>query len=62
MLATIVVKEGETADDDDLRDTVKARLAGFKMPKLFERLSTLPWNATGKVTKDVLRVQFAGDQ
>lgn len=62
MLATIVVKEGETADDDDLRDTVKARLAGFKVPKRFERLSTLPWNAAGKVTKDVLRVQFAGDQ
>ena len=59
VLAAIVVKEGQTVEDDEVRSTVRARLAGFKVPKRIERIQALPRNGAGKVTKEVLRAQFA---
>ena len=59
VLAAIVLKDGQTVEDDDIKKTVRARLAGFKVPKRIERVHTLPRNGAGKVTKEVLRAQFA---
>jgi len=60
VLAAIVVKDGHSVEDDELRKTVRARLAGFKVPKRIERVKALPRNGAGKVTKEVLRARFAG--
>ena len=59
VLAAIVLKDGQTVADDDIRSTVRARLAGFKVPKRIERIEALPRNGAGKVTKGVLRARFA---
>ncbi|MGH2909085.1 MAG: AMP-binding protein [Solirubrobacteraceae bacterium] len=40
---------------EDLRDFCAARLAGFKVPKRFEFVETLPRGATGKLQRGALR-------
>ena len=49
-----------TADEDDVRQFARARLAGFKVPKGVTFLLELPKTATGKVQKFVLRGGRAG--
>ncbi|ASK33745.1 AMP-dependent synthetase [Alcanivorax sp. N3-2A] len=44
-----------TPDQDSLRAYCRERLAGYKIPKLFEVVDALPRNALGKVTKQELR-------
>jgi acyl-CoA synthetase (AMP-forming)/AMP-acid ligase II len=60
VLAAVVLKPGETVQDQEIKDAVRERLAGFKVPKRIERLEALPRNGAGKVTKDTLRSRFAG--
>lgn len=45
----------EKVDEQEVHAFFKSKLAAYKMPKLFERVDTLPRNATGKVLKHVLR-------
>lgn len=59
VLAAIVVKDGLTVEDQDIKTTVRERLAGYKVPKRIERLKALPRNGAGKLTKGVLRDMFA---
>lgn len=54
----VVVLDAEVADDA-LRDFCRAHLAGYKTPRRFFRLGTLPLNAAGKVDKPALRQRFA---
>jgi acyl-CoA synthetase (AMP-forming)/AMP-acid ligase II len=61
VLAAIVLKKGQSVEDDEIKSTVRARLAGFKVPKRIERVQALPRNGAGKVTKNVLRAKFASD-
>ena len=42
-------------DPEALRAFCRERLAGYKVPKAFERVDALPRNALGKVTKQELR-------
>ncbi|MEM0120328.1 MAG: AMP-binding protein [Thermoprotei archaeon] len=42
----------------DLRDDLKTRLAGFKVPKEFIRVGSLPKSAYGKVLKSELRKMY----
>ena len=58
VLAAIVPREGMDPRDDEIKAVVRERLAGFKVPKRIERVSALPRNGAGKVTKDSLRRQF----
>jgi acyl-CoA synthetase (AMP-forming)/AMP-acid ligase II len=62
VLAAIVLREGQTVQADEVKSTVRARLAGFKVPKRIERVRALPRNGAGKVTKEPLRAQFAPDE
>lgn len=48
-----LVSEGEI-DGDEMIAWLKERLAGFKVPRRFERLTALPKNALGKVQKHLL--------
>jgi fatty-acyl-CoA synthase len=59
-VAYVTVREGAVVDADALRDHVRSRLAGFKVPKrvVFDEL---PKTATGKVQKYVLRERASRD-
>jgi fatty-acyl-CoA synthase len=49
LAAYVVLRDGSSADADDLRAHVKGRLAGYKVPRDVELLDELPRNAAGKV-------------
>jgi fatty-acyl-CoA synthase len=57
-LAIVVAAPGAGEDVDALRTALRARLAGFKMPRHFEFVAELPKTATGKIRKPDLRAQF----
>ncbi|HYZ16118.1 MAG TPA: acyl--CoA ligase family protein [Candidatus Acidoferrum sp.] len=52
--AFVTLKAGRSADAEELRAFARARLAGFKVPKLVE-FGELPKTSTGKIQKFVLR-------
>jgi long-chain acyl-CoA synthetase len=49
--AAVALKKGESADPDELRDFVKARVAAYKYPRQIWLLDELPKGPTGKVQK-----------
>ncbi|MFI6168570.1 acyl-CoA synthetase [Nocardia sp. NPDC051052] len=53
--AVIVVREGYSLAEDEVREHVKAHLARFKVPRDVVFIDELPRNPTGKVLKRVLR-------
>ncbi len=53
--AFIVVREGETLAEQEVRDFCKKHLAGYKLPKYIEFRTSLPKNATQKIMKRDLR-------
>ncbi|MEU7138658.1 acyl-CoA synthetase [Nocardia sp. NPDC046473] len=53
--AVIVVREGHSLGEDEVREHVKAHLARFKVPRDVLFIDELPRNPTGKVLKRVLR-------
>jgi malonyl-CoA/methylmalonyl-CoA synthetase len=52
--AVLVLRAGEALDDASLRDFLRDRLAPYKIPKRFVRMSALPRNVVGKVVKPEL--------
>lgn len=50
-----VAAQSTSPDSDDLKSFCRERLAGYKVPKIFEQLEQLPRNAVGKITKQSLR-------
>jgi len=55
--AFVVAQTGVPVDESTLRDFVRGRIAGFKVPKRFVFVDELPKTATGKIQKFVLRSQ-----
>jgi fatty-acyl-CoA synthase len=53
--AFVVLKEGQSATEEELRTFVRDRMAHFKVPKSFTFVAELPKTATGKIQKYVLR-------
>jgi len=53
--AIVVLKPEETMGEDELKDFLSERLAGYKRPRVIEFLEALPRNAMGKVLKTELR-------
>ena len=51
LAAYVVLKPGEQATDDDLKQHVKSQLAGYKVPRDVTLLDELPRNDSGKVMK-----------
>jgi acyl-CoA synthetase (AMP-forming)/AMP-acid ligase II len=49
--AAIVLAEGQTATDHELREFASARLAGFKVPRKVFFLKEIPKGATGKLQR-----------
>jgi len=57
LLAFVVLREGQTADEDVLHGHVRSNLARYKVPREVVFLDELPRTATGKVLKRELREQ-----
>lgn len=53
--AFVVLRDGASADEDELKGWVKQNLARYKVPKEIVFLDELPRNATGKVLKRELK-------
>ncbi len=53
--AFVVLKEGQSAEPEEIIAHVRSRLAHFKAPEAVEILEQLPKTSTGKVQKYVLR-------
>lgn len=53
--AVIVAKPGETVNEGELQQYCRKSLAGYKVPRKFFYVETLPRNASGKILKYHLR-------
>jgi long-chain acyl-CoA synthetase len=53
--AVIVLKEGESATEEEIKKFCAEHLADYKVPKFIEFLASLPRNPAGKVVKPELR-------
>jgi fatty-acyl-CoA synthase len=53
--AVVVLRDGASATEDDLKKHVKANLAGYKVPREVEFMDELPRTSTGKVLKRQLK-------
>ncbi len=59
-MAIVVRKPGQDLDEGDIIRHCLGQLAKFKVPQSVAFVDVLPRNATGKVLKRELKVQFAG--
>lgn len=55
--AFVVLKEGETVSPEDLRYFARQHLANFKVPQSVEIRKELPKNRTGKINKELLKLE-----
>jgi fatty-acyl-CoA synthase len=53
--AFVVLRDGASASEQELREHCGERLARFKVPTTFRFVEELPRSSMGKVQKDVLR-------
>jgi len=54
-MACIILKEGKTMTEQEMRDYCMASMARHKVPKYFEFVAAFPMNAAGKVLKYKMR-------
>jgi fatty-acyl-CoA synthase len=59
-LAVVVLKPGESATADELRDFIAPRFAKWWLPDRIEFVAEIPKTAVGKYRKTALRDQFTG--
>lgn len=59
--AFVSLREGSTASADELRDHVRSRIAGYKVPKSVEFVDTIPKSAVGKILRRALRAPLWED-
>ena len=57
--AVVVLRPGASLTVEELREWASDRLARYKLPTVLHQVEVLPRNASGKVTKNVLRTQFS---
>jgi fatty-acyl-CoA synthase len=58
-MAVVVLKEGQSATPDELREFLSTQFAKWWLPERFEFVSEIPKTAVGKFRKTALREQFA---
>ncbi len=58
-LAVVVLKEGQSATPDELREFIAPQFAKWQLPDRFEFVDEIPKTAVGKFRKTALREQFA---
>ncbi|MGI6085158.1 MAG: AMP-binding protein [Acetivibrionales bacterium] len=55
IMACIILKEGETATEDEIKDFVKSNMARHKVPKYVKFTDSFPMTASGKIQKYKIR-------
>jgi acyl-CoA synthetase (AMP-forming)/AMP-acid ligase II len=55
--AHVILAEGATFDEEEMRAYARARLAGYKVPSVFVIDREFPRNASGKILKRELRLR-----
>jgi acyl-CoA synthetase (AMP-forming)/AMP-acid ligase II len=58
LMAVLVLRNGEKPDADELINWCRSRLGGYKVPRQFTFVDSLPRNSAGKVLKKTLRAPF----
>ena len=53
--AFVTLRPGASASEDELRQAVRARLAGYKVPKTVQVIDAIPMSPVGKVLRRALR-------
>ncbi|MFD6434267.1 long-chain fatty acid--CoA ligase [Streptomyces venezuelae] len=61
-LATVVLREGATADYASLRDFLAGRIAKWQLPERWTIIPAVPKTSVGKFDKKVLRRQYAAGE
>ncbi|RDK05356.1 AMP-binding protein [Cupriavidus lacunae] len=56
--AWIVLKPGESATDDEIREFCRSQIAHYKIPRYIRFVGEMPMTVTGKVQKFVMRDQM----
>jgi acyl-CoA synthetase (AMP-forming)/AMP-acid ligase II len=51
VVATVVLRPGEAATEDELRGYCRIRLAGYKLPRVYRFSPALPRTASGKLLR-----------
>ncbi len=55
LCAWIVLREGETAEEEEIRDFCRGQIAHYKVPRYIKFVDEFPMTVTGKVQKFVMR-------
>lgn len=59
LCAWIIVKPGQTATEDEIRDFCKGQIAHYKVPRYIQFVSAFPMTVTGKIQKFKIREAMA---
>jgi fatty-acyl-CoA synthase len=59
--AWVVLKPGQTASEDEIRDFCKDRIAHYKVPRYVRFKDALPMTVTGKPQKFIMRDEMIGE-
>ena len=62
VVAAVVVRDGHTADEDEIVAHCRTHLAGYKTPKRVFFVDSLPKNPSGKLLKRDLRTRFGSEK
>ncbi len=60
--AIVVLRKGQTTDEQDLIAFCKERLSSYKVPKIIELRASIPKTAYGKFDKKKIRAEFWADR
>ncbi len=55
VMACVILKEGETMTEQEVKDLVKANMARYKVPSYVRFVTSFPMNAAGKIMKYKMR-------
>ena len=55
IMACIILKEGESSTEAEMKDFIRQHMARHKVPKYIEFVDSFPMNDTGKIQKFRMR-------
>ena len=55
IMACVIVRDGETLTEDELRDYIRSHMAKHKTPRYISFVDSFPMNAAGKILKYKMR-------
>jgi fatty-acyl-CoA synthase len=61
LCACIILRPGQAADEDEIREFCRGQIAHYKVPRYIRFVSAFPMTVTGKIQKYLLRDQTATD-